>query len=97
MVAERAYARPHAQKTENISHIPPFKIGGITFQCFIESDGVNELGIPATRYVWRSGDNRLAAGRNRGSSTCWAVRDRNYVGRHYPGLKEAMLAAVRAI
>lgn len=70
------------------STIPEFRIGSVTFVCWVTDN--------QSRYEWRANDDRLLAGRNEGSGTCWASANGKRIGFAYPTLKAAMLAAVSA-
>jgi hypothetical protein len=61
-------------------------------------DGVSfRLAVHDGRYVWHTRDKRAYAGQNDGNAMCWAVCDGKLIADHYPGLKLAMRAAVRAM
>lgn len=77
--------------------VETFAIDGVEFACWIEADGVNEMGIPAVRFVWRSADGRCQLGRNAGNAMCWARVDERVIGTHYRDLKAAMAATVRTL
>jgi len=62
--------------------VPDFEAAGVTFRCYAAPDGVNELGIPATRLIWRGVGVPVVVGRN--------------VGQAFPSLKSAMRAAATA-
>lgn len=79
------------------STVPDFAIGGLAFQCWITSDGVNELGLAAERYEWRSSDDRCVVGRNTGNAMCWAMVDGRMIGSHFQSLDQAMAATARAL
>ena len=66
----------------------PFSVGDTEFRCWIVGGG--------QQYEWRSTCGRLRAGRNRGSSTCWASCDGPLVRADYDNLRGAMIAATLA-
>jgi len=82
--------------TDHISTIPPFKVSNIEFRCWVTDDGLNELGIRATRFEWRAHDGKIKCGRHEGSGLCWAMVHGKRVGNGYPSLKAAMLAGLNA-
>lgn len=84
--------------TDHRSTVPPFTVAGVTFVCWVVDDGVNDLGLPATRYVWRSTCGRFAAGHRyvNGRRLFWARGDGEVVGAEFPTRKFAMGAAVGA-
>lgn len=76
--------------------VPDFETAGVTFRCFAAPDGVNELGIPATRLIWRGVGVPAVVGRNVGMRACWAKANGQIVGQAFPSLKSAMKAAAMA-
>lgn len=76
--------------------VPDFEAAGVTFRCFAAPDGVNELGIPATRLIWRGVGVPCVVGRNLGMRACWAKAHGRVIGQNFPSLKSAMKAAALA-
>lgn len=76
--------------------VPDFATAGVTFRCYAAPDGVNELGLPATRLIWRGVGVPVVVGRNVGMRACWAKANGRVVGQNFPSLKSAMRAAVMA-
>lgn len=67
--------------------VPLFTLGPVTWRCWVLDDGC---------YEWRSEGGRGAAGRNTGTSTCWASLDGELVIKEAPTLRDAMAAASTA-
>lgn len=82
--------------TERPVGVPDFEAGGVTFRCFVAPDGVNELGLPATRLIWRGIGVPCVVGRNVGMRACWAKANGRVIGQNFPSLKLAMKAAALA-
>ena len=76
---------------------PPFSIDGTVFHCLVVADGLNEIGIPATRYEWQTADGRAKAGRTSGQQAYWASADGRNLGADFHTLKRAMEAAADRI
>jgi hypothetical protein len=82
---------------EHATLTPPFRIGKVSFRCWIVPDGVNELGLPSERYEWRSEDGRAHVARNTGSATWWASVDGKAIDARCPTALTAMLQASRRL
>ncbi len=81
---------------DRLSTVPSFAVGNSIFRCWIVDDGVNELDLPAIRYVWRSMCGRFAVGHRyvNGRRLFWARTDGEIVGAEFLTRKFAMGAAV---
>jgi hypothetical protein len=74
---------------ERLAGLPPFTIGGVTFNSYW-------IGDNSGHYEWRSADGRRKAGRNTGSGTFWAMCDGRPQGSRFLTLSLAMYAAAKA-
>ena len=74
---------------ERLAGLPPFNIGGVTFNSYW-------IGDNGGHYEWRSADGRRRAGRNTGSGTYWATCDGRPQGSRFLDLSSAMNAAAKA-
>ena len=72
--------------TETLSALPSFSSGDVIFRCFARTDDDG-----TSRYVWRSECRRFVVWR--AGAGCMAVRDQQIIGRDYPTLGKAMIAA----
>ena len=72
------------------SSVAPFTSGPLTFECWIVPCGPNEEGLPTTRYVWRTADQRYSCGRNVGKF--WATCGTKPVGGEFDTPGAAMRA-----
>jgi hypothetical protein len=73
----------------------PFRIGKVSFRCWIVPDGVNELGLASERYEWRSECGRAHVARKR--AAWWASVDGKLVAEYCPTALAAMLQASRRL
>lgn len=81
---------------DELLDIAAFRCPGATFQCWLVSDGCNEIGLAAQRYEWRSLEGMRCASRNAATRLYWARVGHKLIGDRYLTLFIALHAAAAA-